>query len=62
MEINEVPQQDAPTYLGDGLYVDYDGWQVRLFAHNGVSATNEVFLDPDVLEAFLRFAQTKRQG
>lgn len=40
-------------YLGDGLYVEYDGLQVRLFTSNGLSVTNEVFLEPGVLTNFL---------
>ena len=50
-----------PEYLGDGLYAEYDGWQIRLYAHNGVSHTNEVFLEPDVLAAFQRYV-TKLKG
>jgi hypothetical protein len=41
------------TYLGDGLYVEDHGWQVELFAHNGIAKTNSVFLEPSTLEAFL---------
>jgi hypothetical protein len=44
-----------PVYLGDGLYAEFDGWQVRLYAHNGISSTNQVFLEPDVLVAFERY-------
>lgn len=50
------------VYLGDGLYADFDGYQVRLFAHNGVSDTNEVFLEPDVLSAFLRYVDSLKGG
>ena len=45
---------DISTYLGDGLYVSSDGWQIRIFAHDGISATNEVFLEPQVLAAETR--------
>ncbi len=27
-----LPQQDAETYLGDGLYVSFDGWHIKLRA------------------------------
>jgi hypothetical protein len=50
-----------PEYLGDGLYVSWDGWQIRLYAHNGVEATNEVFLEPEVLVAFLRYTQNLKR-
>lgn len=50
-----------PEYLGDGLYASWDGWQIRLYAYNGVRATNEVFLEPAVLAAFLRYAQNLKR-
>lgn len=51
------------TYLGDGLYAEFDGFQIRLFAHNGVTHTNEVYLEPAVLQSFLKFIeQVKEQA
>jgi hypothetical protein len=50
------------TYLGDGLYAEWDSFQFRLFASNGVHVTNEVFLDRDVLRAFLEFVEQVRKG
>jgi hypothetical protein len=44
-------------YLGDGLYADFDGWQIELFASNGISKTNRVFLEPVVLRNFLAYAE-----
>lgn len=49
-----------PTYLGDGLYAAFDGLMVRIFATDGVTITNVVYLEPEVLNAFMRFAQTLR--
>lgn len=42
-------------YLGDGLYADYDGYQIELYASNGVEKTNAVYLEPGVLAAFQAF-------
>lgn len=36
-------------YLGDGAYVDCDGDQFAVFAHNGIQTTNIVYLDIDML-------------
>jgi hypothetical protein len=52
---------DNPTYLGDGLYASFDGYQIRLYAHDGIRATDEVFLEPTVLAAFERFVATLRE-
>lgn len=43
------------SYLGDGLYASYDGYQVRLYASNGRDVSNEVFLEPGVLLAFVNY-------
>ena len=44
-------------YLGDGLYVEFDGYQIRLFASNGMKDTGEVFLEPEVLRSFIKYAE-----
>jgi hypothetical protein len=43
-------------HLGDGLYASCDGWQIELYAHNGLRKTNRVFLDYSTLNAFLAYA------
>ena len=42
------------TYLGDGLYASYDGFQFKLRAprENG---DHEVYLEPYILAEFIRF-------
>jgi hypothetical protein len=50
-------QSKNATYLGDGLYADHDGFQIRLYASNGIETTNEVFLEPPVLGAFLKYLE-----
>jgi hypothetical protein len=45
------------TYLGDGLYASYDGYQIRLYADRGEGGEHEVFLDADTLEAFLIYVK-----
>lgn len=39
------------TYLGDGLFVSFDGYQIRLYTER-MGGTHEVFLDPGTLRAF----------
>jgi len=44
------------TYLGDGLYASFDGWQFILRApREGVD--HWVALEPQVLDAFLQFVK-----
>jgi hypothetical protein len=61
--VDVSPQPSQPrVYLGDGLYAEFDGWQVRLFAHNGETCINEVFLEPRVLAAFLLYIESLKGG
>lgn len=42
------------TYLGDGLYAELDsGYQIKLSTLEG----NEVYLEPQVFDAFILFAK-----
>ena len=47
--------ENTEVYLGDGLYFKYDGFHVVLRAPRDIFGSNhEVFLDDQVLDAFLR--------
>jgi hypothetical protein len=42
-------------YLGDGAYVDFDGFALILTAENGISATDTIVLEPSVYAALLDY-------
>ena len=44
------------TYLGDGLYASFDGWQIQLRAPRD-GRDEIVFLEPSVYEELVRFAK-----
>lgn len=48
------------TYLGDGLYASFDGYQIRLYAERGDGTTHEVFLDDSTLANFETFVAAMR--
>lgn len=50
------------VYLGDGLYIDFDGYQIRLFTSNGPVVTNQVFLDSNTLVAFQKYIEILKKG
>ena len=58
----EPQPQTNQEYLGDGLYAEFDGDQVWLFTHDGYQRTNEVALEPGVLESFLKYVERLRGG
>jgi hypothetical protein len=45
---------DKETYLGDGLYASFDGWQVRLRAPRE-EGDHVVYLEPAVVEELQKF-------
>lgn len=42
------------TYLGDGVYYKHDGYCTWLATYDGYKITNEICLEPEVLEALER--------
>lgn len=52
----------AKTYLGDGCYVDYDGYALILTAEDGVSVTNRIVLEPEVYASLGRFVQALKEA
>jgi hypothetical protein len=42
-------------YLGDGAYIDNDGFGLILTTENGISVTNSIYLEPQVYEALVRY-------
>jgi hypothetical protein len=44
-------------YLGDSVYAAYDGDGIMLTTENGAGPSNEIFMDPDTIKAFMRFVQ-----
>ena len=45
----------ASDYLGDGVYVAYDGFGMWLTAEDGVRATDGIYLEPLVYNALRQF-------
>lgn len=49
------------TYLGDGLYVRLDqGFQIELFAYNGIGITNQVYLEPTVWRNLIEWVLSQK--
>ena len=53
---------DKERYLGDGLYVSFDGYQVRLRAPRYETSDHIVFMEPGVLDAFLAWSRELTEG
>ena len=43
------------TYIGDGVYADYDGFGIVLTTEDGVSVSNRIVLEPEVYNSLVEF-------
>lgn len=46
------------TYLGDHVYVSFDGCEATLITINGGETTNTIILESEVLQKFLAFVSS----
>lgn len=52
----EMEKGKMQDYIGDGVYVEFDGFGIELRA-NDPENPNSIYLEPKVLEALNRFAK-----
>ena len=43
------------AYLGDGAYVEFDGFGLSLTTEDGIRTTNRVYLEPEVFRALTAY-------
>lgn len=51
------PMFQDPSYLGDGVYVGHDGYQIWLHANHHAIPTDKIALEYGVYVALKRYAQ-----
>lgn len=58
-----IDRRPFEDYLGDGLYADFDGYQIILAANDrvGGNPTDSVALEPGVTHAFEKYLKTLRE-
>jgi len=44
-------------YLGDGVYVSYDGYGMWLTAEDGIRATDGIYIEPKVFQNLWEFIE-----
>jgi len=45
------------VYLGDGAYVEWNGYAFVLYTSDGISRTNEIYLEPNSAHVLIKFIQ-----
>ena len=43
------------VYLGDGAYIEFDGYAFKLSTSNGIYDTNVIYLEPEVMTKFIDY-------
>lgn len=43
------------TYLGDGVYAEQKDGRLVLTTEDGIRTTNEIFLEPEIIDALIMF-------
>lgn len=56
---NSIPSN--LTYLGDGVYANYDGYQIELYTQNGITL-NRIYLDDNTMKKLIIFANKNGIG
>ena len=49
--------KDFKDYLGDGVYVDFDGYQIEMMANDPRIPTDTIYLDPTVMLNLVKYAK-----
>ena len=51
------------TYLGDSVYAEYDGYGIwlRTDHHEEYQATNNIYLEPELMQSLVNFANMKKE-
>jgi hypothetical protein len=56
----DPPPRANQEYLGDGVYAEFDGYQIWLYTHDGISRLCEIALEPGVFARLLTYAERLR--
>lgn len=48
---------NKPQYVGDGVYALHDGYQVWIWATDGIHSTARIALNPDTFQSLYAFAR-----
>ena len=45
------------TYIGDGVYAYFDGWQVMIYTSNGIEDSEPIGLEDNTMIALIEYAK-----
>ena len=48
-------------YIGDGVYAEYDGFQIKLTAENGIEVLDTIYLEPRTFENLIEYNESLKK-
>lgn len=57
MNDNMEIQHPHRQYLGDSVYVDWDGYNIVLQTDNGMGIDQQIFVEPEVFEKLCTYVE-----
>jgi hypothetical protein len=48
---------ERKSYLGDSVYVDFDGFSIVLTTENGYEPNNWIYMEPMIVDAFIGYVK-----
>jgi len=57
----EEMKRMSKVYLGDSVYAEWDGQGITLTTEDGVMATNNIYLEPEVFSALVEYADSTEE-
>jgi len=56
-----MPAIIKQRYIGDGVYVLFDGYGIWLHANSHDHPTDKIYLEPDVLNSLIKFVDELKE-
>ncbi len=57
-----MARREGKVYLGDAVYVDFDGFALWLTTEDGLRETNRICLEPEVYRALTEYVARLREA
>ena len=57
-----MPRSVSKEYLGDSVYVSFDGYMLTLTTNNGLHDSNTIHLEPEVYEALTKYVALLKEN
>lgn len=57
-----ISQTPTKAYLGDGCYIDFDGFGLVLTTEDGIRVTNRIVLEPEVYTGLVHYVARLKES